>query len=46
MPKILVIEDEPDIADLVKRGLVLKGFDVEVAHTGNEGLEIAPFQLS
>jgi len=41
MPKILVIEDEPEIADLVKRGLVLKGFDVEVAHTGNQGLEIA-----
>jgi len=41
MPKILVVEDEPDIADFVKRGLVLKGFDVEVAHTGNQGLEIA-----
>jgi two-component system response regulator MprA len=41
MPKILVIEDEPEIADLVKRGLALKGFEVEVAHTGNQGLEIA-----
>jgi len=41
MPKILVIEDEPDIADFVKRGLVLKGFEVEVAHTGDKGLEIA-----
>ena len=41
MPKILVIEDEPEIADLVKRGLILKGFEVEVAHTGNQGLEIA-----
>lgn len=41
MPKILVIEDEPDVADLVKRGLVLKGFEVEVAHTGYKGLEIA-----
>ena len=44
MPKILVIEDEPDIADFVKRGLLLKGFEVQVAHTGNQGLEIA--QLS
>jgi two-component system response regulator MprA len=41
MPKILVIEDEPEIADLVKRGLALKGFEVEVAHTGNQGLETA-----
>jgi two-component system response regulator MprA len=41
MPKILVIEDEPEIADLVKRGLALKGFEVEVAHTGYKGLEIA-----
>jgi two-component system response regulator MprA len=41
MPKILVIEDEPEIAYLVKRGLALKGFEVEVAHTGNQGLEIA-----
>lgn len=41
MPKILVIEDEPDIADFVKRGLLLKGFEVEVAHTGYRGLEVA-----
>ena len=41
MPKILVIEDEPDIADFVKRGLVLKGFEVEVTHTGYQGLEVA-----
>jgi len=41
MPKILVIEDEPDIADFVKRGLILKGFEVQVANTGYQGLEIA-----
>ena len=41
MPKILIIEDEPDIADFVRRGLSLKGFEVEVAHTGYQGLEIA-----
>jgi two-component system response regulator MprA len=41
MPRILVIEDEPEIADLVKRGLALKGFEVEVAYTGNQGLETA-----
>jgi two-component system, OmpR family, response regulator MprA len=39
--KILVIEDEPDIADFIQRGLVLKGFEVKVAHTGQQGLEIA-----
>jgi len=41
MARILIIEDEPDIADLIKRGLVLKGFEVAVASTGNQGLEMA-----
>jgi DNA-binding response OmpR family regulator len=41
MIKILVIEDEPDIADFIKRGLSLKGFEVLVASTGNQGLELA-----
>src|SRR3989304_1137807 len=27
MPKILVIEDEPDIADFIRRGLTLKGYE-------------------
>lgn len=39
MAKILVIEDDADIADFVKRGLSQKGFDVEVASTGVRGLE-------
>ena len=41
MPKILVIEDEPEIADSIRRGLVLKGFEVDVALTGHQGLDIA-----
>ena len=41
MSKILVIEDEPDIADFIKRGLLLKGFEVELAHTGYQGLEVS-----
>lgn len=41
MPKILVIEDEPDIADFVRRGLLHNGFEVEVASSGYQGLEIA-----
>ena len=38
---MLVIEDEPDIANFVKRGLLQSGFEVEVAGTGREGLDIA-----
>jgi two-component system response regulator MprA len=41
MIKILVIEDEPDIADFIKRGLLLNGFEVLVAHTGHKGLKLA-----
>ena len=41
MARILVIEDETDIADFVKRGLLHNGFEVEVAHTGCRGLELA-----
>lgn len=41
MPKILVIEDEADIADFIRRGLLLKGYEVDVAYTGYQGLELA-----
>jgi two-component system response regulator MprA len=41
MLKILVVEDEPGIADFVRRGLLQNGFEVEVAATGSEGLEAA-----
>jgi len=41
MAKVLVIEDDVSIADFVKRGLVQKGFDVEVAFTGVQGLKAA-----
>jgi len=41
MPKILVIEDDPNIADFVKRGLVHYGFEVHVAETGCQGLDTA-----
>jgi two-component system response regulator MprA len=39
--RILVIEDEANIADFIRRGLVLQGFDVKVAKSGLEGLELA-----
>jgi len=41
MPKILVIEDDPDVADLLKTGLTGEGFEVEVAHSGYRGEEMA-----
>ena len=41
MTKILVIEDDPNVADFVRRGLLRSGFDVEVAETGYQGLEAA-----
>ncbi len=37
-PRILVVEDEPDLAGLVEVNLSLAGYDVIVAGTGEEGL--------
>jgi two-component system phosphate regulon response regulator PhoB len=37
--RILVIEDEPDIADLLQYNLEKDGFQVAVAHRGDTGLE-------
>ncbi len=39
--RILVIEDERDIADFIRRGLILKGYEVDVAHSGEAGLSLA-----
>ncbi len=36
--RILVIEDEPKIAQAVKRGLELKGFAVDMVHDADSGL--------
>ena len=41
MARILVIEDEADIADFIRRGLVYKDYEVEVAHDGEAGLGAA-----
>ena len=42
MIKILVIEDDPNVADFVKRGLLQRGFrTIEVAMDGRQGLESA-----
>ncbi|MCU0293432.1 MAG: response regulator [Thermoanaerobaculaceae bacterium] len=39
--RVLVVEDEPKLAELVKAFLVEKGFVVLVAHDGEKGLEMA-----
>jgi two-component system phosphate regulon response regulator PhoB len=41
MPKkhIVIVEDEPDMADLVARRLTREGYAVDVAHDGLAGLE-------
>lgn len=39
-PRILVIEDETDIRDLVRFNLERKGFDVDLAEGGERGLAL------
>src|SRR5207253_8117753 len=39
--RLLVVEDEAKLAQLVKRALVAERFSVDVAHDGREGLELA-----
>jgi two-component system, OmpR family, response regulator MprA len=41
MAKVLIIEDEPDVADFIRSGLLQSGFQAEVALTGRQGLEAA-----
>lgn len=41
MSKILIIEDEPSIAELEKDYLELSGFEVEIECDGEEGLSLA-----
>jgi two-component system OmpR family response regulator len=39
--KILVVEDEPKMASLLRRALVEEGYAVDVAATGDEGYDHA-----
>src|SRR3954452_9696996 len=41
MPKVLVIDDEPKIADFVSRALSANGLSVDTATAGADGLELA-----
>ena len=39
-PRILIVEDEPDIRELVTHVLTDKGYEVEAAPNGEEGLRL------
>jgi len=41
LERILIVEDEPAIADFIRRGLLQEDFRVEVAYDGKEGLKRA-----
>lgn len=40
MKKILIIEDDPHVCSFVKKGLTEEGFEIEIAHDGNVGIEL------
>lgn len=40
-PNILIVEDEPDLLELLRYNLVREGYHVQVADTGEEGLRLA-----
>ncbi|HEY3736480.1 MAG TPA: response regulator transcription factor [Jatrophihabitans sp.] len=39
--RLLIVEDEARLASALQRGLIAEGFTVDLAHTGNEGLQLA-----
>jgi two-component system OmpR family response regulator len=39
--KVLLVEDEVRLAEAIQQGLAAEGFQVELAHDGNEGLFLA-----
>lgn len=41
MQRILVVDDDPGVTSLLKRGLSYEGFVVDVASSGAEGLDVA-----
>jgi two-component sensor histidine kinase len=43
-PKVLYIDDDPGIARLVQKTLEASGFDVELAHSGDIGLDLVRSQ--
>lgn len=45
MPRVLVIEDDLGIADVIRRALIYQQYEVDLAHTGAQGLEAARDRL-
>jgi CheY-like chemotaxis protein len=43
--RVLVIDDDPNVCDLMKRHLVKEGFHVELAESGEHGIELAKTNL-
>lgn len=41
MQRILVIDDDPNVTSVVRRGLAFDGYQVDTASTGSQGLSIA-----
>lgn len=41
MQRILVIDDDPNVTNALRRGLAYEGFAVDAAATGHEGLSVA-----
>ena len=39
--RLSIVEDEIGIANFLKQGLEEESFTVDIAHTGNEGLDLA-----
>jgi len=39
--RILVVEDDPTLADFVAKGLAEAGYTVDIAHDGRQGLDLA-----
>src|SRR4051812_50225975 len=39
--RVLVVEDDPDMSSILRRGLCEEGWDVDVAGTGQAGLQLA-----
>ena len=44
MPKVLIIENEPNVQKLVKTNLTVSGYQVIVAADGEEGLKLAQLE--
>lgn len=45
MARILVVDDEPDIRDLLSEFLVREGFEVTAVETGREAIEVFSSQV-